>query len=128
MGRLPTDVVSFESLCVLKKESFFFFGLFLSRVTQYGIRWVVNGSVSVREVSVTCFIQTCSTCGRKLEIQVEYIGLEVSCYHCRARFIAHENGTVSSCRKPLSVAVSETVSSIAPPASYMHSQSHEGAL
>jgi len=80
-------------------------------------------------MSVTYFIQTCSTCGRKLEIQVEYIGLEVSCYHCRARFVAHENGAVSSYRKPPSVTVPETVSNAAPHStSHVYSQSHEGAL
>jgi len=39
-------------------------------------------------MSVTYYIQICPTCGRRLEVKIEYIGLEVSCYHCRARFIA----------------------------------------
>ena len=39
-------------------------------------------------MGVTYFIQICPTCGRRLEVKIEYIGLEVSCYHCRARFLA----------------------------------------
>ena len=45
-------------------------------------------------MGATYYIQICPTCGRRLEIKIEYIGLEVSCYHCRARFTAensHEN-------------------------------------
>jgi DNA-directed RNA polymerase subunit RPC12/RpoP len=39
-------------------------------------------------MGATYYIQICPTCGRRLEIKIEYIRLEVSCYHCRARFIA----------------------------------------
>jgi len=39
-------------------------------------------------MGATYFIQICPTCGRRLEINIEYIRQEVSCYHCRARFIA----------------------------------------
>lgn len=39
-------------------------------------------------MGATYFIQICPTCGRRLEVKIEYIGLEVSCYHCRARFVA----------------------------------------
>lgn len=36
----------------------------------------------------TYFIQSCPTCGRRLQIRVEHIGRDVSCYHCSARFSA----------------------------------------
>ena len=39
-------------------------------------------------MGATYYIQICPTCGRRLEVKIEYIGLEVSCYHCRARFHA----------------------------------------
>lgn len=32
------------------------------------------------------FIRSCPTCGRSLEIRVEYFGKRVSCRHCSAEF------------------------------------------
>ena len=32
------------------------------------------------------FVRTCPTCGRALEIRVEYLGRRVSCRHCSAQF------------------------------------------
>lgn len=32
------------------------------------------------------FIRSCPTCGRSLEIRVEYLGKRVSCKHCSATF------------------------------------------
>ncbi len=32
------------------------------------------------------FIRSCPTCGRSLEIRVEYFGKRVSCKHCSAQF------------------------------------------
>ena len=42
-------------------------------------------------MGATYYIQVCPTCGRRLEVKIEYIGLEVSCYHCRARFMAENS-------------------------------------
>ncbi|PQO30448.1 hypothetical protein DTL21_24145 [Bremerella cremea] len=39
---------------------------------------------------VTYFVQSCPTCGRKLQVKVEYLGLEVSCQHCGANFISQD--------------------------------------
>ncbi len=36
----------------------------------------------------TYFIQECPTCGRRLQIRVEYLGKAVVCQHCRGRFTA----------------------------------------
>ena len=44
-----------------------------------------------RIMGATYYIQICPTCGRRLEVKIEYIGLEVNCYHCRARFIAENS-------------------------------------
>ena len=36
------------------------------------------------------FHQSCPTCGRKLMVQVEYLGRRVFCTHCRSPFIASD--------------------------------------
>jgi hypothetical protein len=36
----------------------------------------------------TCFVQGCPTCGRRLQIRVEYLGKRVICQHCRGEFLA----------------------------------------
>jgi hypothetical protein len=36
----------------------------------------------------TFFVQECPTCGRNLQIRVKYLGREVICQHCHARFEA----------------------------------------
>ena len=34
----------------------------------------------------TFFVQECPTCGRRLRVCVEYLGKEIQCRHCNARF------------------------------------------
>jgi DNA-directed RNA polymerase subunit RPC12/RpoP len=36
----------------------------------------------------TYYVQECPTCGRNLQIRVEYLGKRVACQHCSARFEA----------------------------------------
>ena len=36
----------------------------------------------------TYFVQECPTCGRNLQVRVEYLGKQVVCQHCDARFSA----------------------------------------
>ncbi len=47
----------------------------------------------------TYFQQSCPTCGRKLVIQVEYLGQRVYCTHCRSAFLAcdvpHQRGVAA---------------------------------
>jgi len=38
----------------------------------------------------TYFIQECPTCGRRLQIRVEYLGKRVACQHCQGKFIARD--------------------------------------
>lgn len=38
--------------------------------------------------NTTYFVQDCPTCGRKLNVRVEYLGRKVVCQHCRAPFSA----------------------------------------
>lgn len=39
----------------------------------------------------TYFVQECPTCGRGLQICVEYLGRQVVCQHCHGRFEASES-------------------------------------
>ena len=38
--------------------------------------------------SATYFVQGCPTCGRRLQIRVEYLGRKVVCQHCQGNFMA----------------------------------------
>lgn len=41
----------------------------------------------------TYFVQECPTCGRNLQVRVEYLGKMVVCQHCSAKFQASEPGS-----------------------------------
>jgi DNA-directed RNA polymerase subunit RPC12/RpoP len=36
----------------------------------------------------TFYVQGCPTCGRRLQIRVEYLGRRVVCQHCQGQFTA----------------------------------------
>jgi DNA-directed RNA polymerase subunit RPC12/RpoP len=36
------------------------------------------------------FVQECPTCGRSLQIRVEYLGRRLVCEHCHGRFVARD--------------------------------------
>ena len=38
----------------------------------------------------TYFTQECPTCGRRLQIRVEYLGRKVVCRHCQGQFVASD--------------------------------------
>ena len=38
--------------------------------------------------NATYFVQECPTCGRRLQIRVEYLGRRVVCQHCQGQLIA----------------------------------------
>jgi hypothetical protein len=38
----------------------------------------------------TFFVQECPTCGRRLQIRVEYLGKKVACQHCRGWLVASD--------------------------------------
>ena len=44
--------------------------------------------------SATYFVQQCPTCGRKLQVRLEYLGRRVSCQHCHAEFKACDPSAV----------------------------------
>ncbi|TWT90036.1 hypothetical protein Mal64_04190 [Pseudobythopirellula maris] len=37
------------------------------------------------------FLKECPTCGRSLQVRVEYLGKKVACQHCSATFRANED-------------------------------------
>jgi hypothetical protein len=41
----------------------------------------------------TYYVQECPTCGRNLQVRVEYLGKQVVCQHCGAQFEACEPGS-----------------------------------
>jgi hypothetical protein len=41
----------------------------------------------------TYFVQECPTCGRSLQVHVEYLGRQVVCQHCHRRFEAYDPST-----------------------------------
>jgi DNA-directed RNA polymerase subunit M/transcription elongation factor TFIIS len=43
----------------------------------------------------TYYVQECPTCGRNLQVRVEYLGKRVACQHCGARFEASDPSTSS---------------------------------
>ncbi|KKM25848.1 hypothetical protein LCGC14_1590870 [marine sediment metagenome] len=38
--------------------------------------------------NATYFLQECPTCGRRLQIRVEYLGKQLVCQHCQGKFTA----------------------------------------
>jgi len=36
------------------------------------------------------FTQECPTCGRRLQIRVDYLGREVVCQHCQGKLVARD--------------------------------------
>lgn len=44
-------------------------------------------------VKTTYFVQECPTCGRGLEIRVEYFGRSMVCQHCGGSFVATQGAS-----------------------------------
>ena len=38
----------------------------------------------------TYYVQECPTCGRNLQVRVQYLGKQVVCQHCHAQFEAYD--------------------------------------
>ncbi len=39
-------------------------------------------------MTLTYYLQSCPTCGRRLQVRIEYLGKQVICYHCHGSFVA----------------------------------------
>ena len=48
----------------------------------------------------TFFVQPCHTCGRQLQVRVEYLGRSIKCRHCHAEFMANDSGTAATGPSP----------------------------
>jgi hypothetical protein len=48
----------------------------------------------------TYFVQECPTCGRSLQVCVEYLGRQVMCEHCHGRFEACDSATAAGSSSP----------------------------
>lgn len=63
------------------------------------------------------FLQECPTCGRRVEVRVEYLGRTVACQHCRGQFVAldRSRSTDAACRSSLDLLdrVDELLASVA---------------
>ncbi len=44
----------------------------------------------------TYFVQECPTCGRSLQVRVEYLGKRVACKHCGGKFEACDPSSVQT--------------------------------
>jgi hypothetical protein len=44
--------------------------------------------------NATYFVQGCPTCGRRLQIRVEYLGKKVVCQHCQGSLVAMDPADV----------------------------------
>jgi hypothetical protein len=55
----------------------------------------------------TYFVQECPTCGRKLEVRVQYLGKQVVCQHCGAQFEAYDAGSAAYPPPPSSISLLE---------------------
>ncbi len=44
--------------------------------------------------NATYFVQECPTCGRRLQIRVDYLGKQVACQHCQGTFMAAESSNL----------------------------------
>jgi hypothetical protein len=52
----------------------------------------------------TFFVQECPTCGRRLQIRVEYLGKKVACQHCRGWLVAFDpSGQCDGALRPADV-------------------------
>ena len=47
----------------------------------------------------TYFVQECPTCGRRLQIRVEYLGKNVVCQHCQGGLVAADPANMR-CDRP----------------------------
>jgi hypothetical protein len=55
----------------------------------------------------TYFVQECPTCGRKLEVRIQYLGKQVVCQHCGAHFEAYDPGSAAYPPPPSSISLLE---------------------
>jgi len=78
----------------------------------------------------TYFIQGCPTCGRRLHIRVEYLGRQVVCQHCSAKFRALDSSVAPIPPSESGLALlnrAEELLAIAEERSKLRSSTHAGS-
>lgn len=40
------------------------------------------------------YVQQCSSCGRRVQVQVRYLGMTLTCPHCQKRFVAQDSASI----------------------------------
>jgi hypothetical protein len=64
------------------------------RYHDWALTWIGLGKGGTETMS-TCFIQECPTCGRSLQVSVEFLGRQVVCRHCSGRFEATDSSNAA---------------------------------
>ena len=59
----------------------------------------------------TFFIRECPTCGRRLQVRVEYLGKLVKCQHCHGQFEAIDDASISAQESAILSRVDELLAS-----------------
>lgn len=57
----------------------------------------------------TFFVQECPTCGRNLQIRVEYLGRTVVCQHCHRQLVARDPDQTGSAGSGLLARAAELI-------------------
>ena len=50
--------------------------------------------------NATYFAKECSTCGRTLQVRIEYLGKRMACPHCRAILLATDSQIAGTLKPP----------------------------
>ncbi len=61
----------------------------------------------------TYYVQECPTCGRRLQIRVEYLGRRLVCQHCQGSLIAADPAMRGDCGNKLLKRADELLASVA---------------
>jgi DNA-directed RNA polymerase subunit RPC12/RpoP len=61
----------------------------------------------------TYYVQECPTCGRRLQIRVEYLGRRVVCQHCQGSLIAADPAMRIDCGNKLLERADQLLASVA---------------
>jgi hypothetical protein len=62
--------------------------------------------------SPTYYVQECPTCGRRLQIRVEYLGRRLVCQHCQGSLIAADPAMRCDCGNQLLKRADELLASV----------------
>ena len=70
--------------------------------------------------SPTYYVQECPTCGRRLQIRVEYLGRRLICQHCQGSLVASDPAMRGDCGNQLLKRADELLAAV--PNHHCHSR------